>query len=151
MIILVLFLFINVTSAQISKSKAVFGFGFPELIHAGLGHDITPVNQLGFSVGFVPRAIESAFNISVEHRLYLFKLNEITGHKQWFFRQSYSYLSDREGGTLCFTLGKDLSKSPRHGISFDAGIQLPLEKGVGDRSYYGAVRLQYYLYFKRSK
>jgi hypothetical protein len=138
---------------QFSKTKFVFGFSFSELIHAGLGFDVSKSNQFSFYAGFLPQQYSDILiSVTAEHRLYLGKVNERTMKKQFFLRQSFSYHSDRDkGGLLSFTIGKDFSKKIKNGLTADAGIQIAVPKESGDRSIYGNLRLQYYLFFKKNK
>lgn len=132
----------------LSKTRWVAGFGFPELLHGGLRLDMTRFNQIGFSAGFVPNFDEMVGSVSFEHRIYFTRIN--TRKANWFTRQSFSFVSDREGGLLAFSVGADLrSKSGRSGWTFDAGIDFAVPKEEYDRDFYGALRVQYYHYFKR--
>lgn len=134
------------------KTRAVFGFGFADLLHAGLMYKLGKADHVGISAGIVPLPLEGlVLSITAEHRLYLGKDNSSTGNKQWFCRQSFSYISDREsGGSLSITVGKDFSKVPRRGFTADAGIQIPLPKETGDRDFYGEIRIQYYFFRGRN-
>jgi hypothetical protein len=138
------------TDALISKTKVVFGLGFPELLHAGFGFDLGKSNQLGLSAGFLPRDVEPVVTINAEHRLYFGKIKNATNKRQWFCRQSFSYSSDREkGGLLSFTFGKDFSRTAKRGFTADVGVQIPIPKESSDRDLYAALRIQYYIFFKK--
>ena len=135
---------------SLTKTRWVAGFGFPELLHGGLRFDITRLNQIGFSAGFVPNFDEIVSSLSIEHRIYFARIH--SRKTNWFTRQSFSFLSDRDGGLLAFTVGTDLrSRSGRAGWTFDAGIDFPVSKEEDDRDFYGALRIQYYHYFKKRK
>ena len=140
------------TDVPVTKSKVVFGLAFPELVHTGISFDISTFNQIGFSAGILPTIFEPVVSLNAEHRLYFGNIRDISLRRQWFFRQSFSCLSEREkGGALAFTFGKDFSKNPRNGWTADAGVQIPLPKESSDRDFYAALRIQYYFYFRKGQ
>jgi len=87
---------------SLSKSRWLVGFGFPELIHAGIRWDLFKHSQLGVSAGFVPNFGEMAVAASIEHRLYFTKIN--SRRWNWFTRQSFTYVSERQNGGLLHLL-----------------------------------------------
>jgi hypothetical protein len=147
-LIILILLYSTIISAQnthntssTAKTKAVFGFGFPELAHAGFSFDVTPHNQVGLSAGFLPLPLEAVIGINLKTTAF---------RRVWFCRQSFSYISDREkGGIAAITFGKDFGKTAERGWTADAGIQVPTRKESSDRTFYAAIRIQYFIYFRK--
>lgn len=139
--------------AQEKSSKARLGLGLsvPEMIHVGLGVDITTSNQIGVYGGIGPSWNTIWTSLNLEHRLYFGKLSEASNRKQWFIRQSYTYYPPGDDSVITFTLGKDLkSKTSKAGWTIDFGMFYRLEYVRESESEPGAIipalRIQFYAF-----
>ncbi|WP_310992721.1 hypothetical protein [Aequorivita marina] len=146
---------------SLTKTRFVTGLSVPELIHLGANVDVGKRSQIGASTGFL---VFYGYHptLSVEHRLYFSKLNDFTNRRNWFFRQSGTYLpsiGDEIGSdyqtALSLSIGLDFrSKSRKSGWTLDLGafIAFPHEDSTGSNSdtvIGPMLRIQYYSYFKK--
>jgi hypothetical protein len=135
----------------LTRTRFIAGLSAPELLHVGLGFDVTKYNQLGLSAGVGPSWGTLWPSLTAEHRLYFGKTKELTNRKQWFFRQGASYFPAGDEGAGTLSIGADLkSKHRDKGWTIDAGIFF-LYPRDRDRYYnsFPALRFQHYSYFRK--
>ncbi|SMB89889.1 hypothetical protein SAMN00120144_0993 [Hymenobacter roseosalivarius DSM 11622] len=136
----------------LTKTKFVIGVSAPELLHAGVGFDLTTINQLGFTVGVGPTLGGVWPTVSAEHRLYFGKVQASTNRRKLFFRQGAIYYTAGDEGAGVLSLGIDLkSKKANRGWTIDAGYFLLFPRTRDRyRDSFPALRFQYFSYFKKA-
>ncbi|QIL77293.1 hypothetical protein [Hymenobacter sp. HDW8] len=137
---------------SLTKTKFVVGVSGPELLHLGVGVDVTTYNQLGVTVGVGPTWGGVWPTINAEHRLYFGKLQPATNRRKFFFRQGATYYTAGDEGAGVLSLGIDLrSKKANKGWTIDAGyfLFIPVDEDRYRKSF-PALRFQYYSYFKKA-
>jgi hypothetical protein len=128
-----------------SNTKVAVGLSGPEMLHAGFGQKLSKSGHIGLFGGIGPTmdGVWTSFNL--EHRLYV-------GTKKWFVRQGYSYFPKGPDHAFTLTIGKDLkSKKANGGWTIDGGLFYLLyhsdDLAIGP--VLPAIRLQYYVFFKK--
>jgi hypothetical protein len=137
--------------AGFTKTKFEIGISAPELLHAGVGFDVTSYNQLGFTVGVGPTMGGVWPALSAEHRLYFGNVQASTNRRKLFFRQGATYFPAGDEAAGVLSLGIDLkSKKANRGWTIDAGYFLLFPRTEDrNRDSAPALRFQYYSYFKK--
>ncbi|WP_133273765.1 hypothetical protein [Hymenobacter radiodurans] len=142
---------VSAQDMSMTKTKFVVGVSGPELLHAGVGFDLTSINQLGFTVGVGPTWGGVWPTLNAEHRLYFGKVQASTNRRKLFFRQGATYFTEDEEGAGVLSLGIDLkSKKANRGWTIDVGYFLLFPRTEDrHRDSFPAVRFQYFSYFKK--
>jgi len=137
---------------QENKARLAIGISAPEMLHFGLGIDISKSNQLGFYGGIGPSWGTIWTSLNVEHRWYFGNLSDATNRKKWFFKQGYSYYPKGDDSIITLTIGKDLkSKNINNGWTIDWGLLYLIghQRGAGEPpAIFPALRFQYYGFIK---
>ncbi|MBC6607209.1 hypothetical protein H8B13_10295 [Hymenobacter sp. BT188] len=135
----------------LTRTKFVVGVSGPELLHLGVGVDVTTYNQLGFTVGVGPTWGGVWPTLNAEHRLYFGNVQVGTNRRKLFFRQGVTYFTEGEEGAGVLSLGIDLkSKKANRGWTIDAGYCLLFPRTKDRyRDSFPALRFQYFSYFKK--
>ncbi|MBD0297113.1 MAG: hypothetical protein ICV84_18260 [Flavisolibacter sp.] len=144
---------VSAQTDSLTKTKFVFGLSAPELLHIGVGFDVTRFNQLGVSAGIGPTWGGVWPSLNAEHRLYFGPISEFTHRRKWFFRQGLSYFTSNGDLSGTLTIGVDLTSRRRiKGWTIDAGfLHLFKDRNDGYVTNFPALRFQYYSYFKKGK
>jgi hypothetical protein len=137
---------------SLTKTKFVVGAAAPELLHVGVGVDLTTINQLGLSVGVGPTWGGVWPALSAEHRLYFGNVQASTNRRKLFFRQGATYYPAGDEAAGVLSLGIDLkSKKANKGWTIDAGYFLLFPRTDDrQRDSFPALRFQYFSYFKKA-
>ena len=139
-------------SDSLGKMRFAIGLSAPELLHAGIGVNVSRSNLIGLYVGVGPTMGGVWPTLNAEHRLYFGKINESTHRKRWFFRQSFTYFTpDTDQKAIALTIGSDLrSKAVSSGWTIDIGGFILLQNELDrENKIYPALRFQFYGIGKR--
>jgi hypothetical protein len=143
---------VSAQDVALTKTKFEIGLSAPELLHTGVGFDLTTFNQLGFSVGVGPTWGGVWPALSAEHRLYFGNVQASTNRRKLFFRQGVTYYPAGDEAAGVLSVGIDLkSKKTNKGWTIDAGYFLLFPRTEDrHRDSFPALRFQYYSYFKKA-
>ena len=127
--IVALVTFINVTGlCGQSKIDITAGFGFPEVINAGIRYQMGQA-QVGLAAGFMPVQGESVTSFSLGFWYHFTGLSELSDRRPWYGRFGLAWLHDKKEGSFTDKLlfletrgGREFNLSENFGISVDVGL-----------------------------
>ncbi|MBN2762634.1 MAG: hypothetical protein JXR41_06055, partial [Bacteroidales bacterium] len=135
MVVAFTFLNVSVVSGQGNVSITA-GFGFPDLINAGIRYQIEQV-QIGISAGFLPVEGESVTSALFDVHYHFAGSSEFSTRKPWYGRLGVSYLHDKKEGSFNekfvffgLRVGREFNISQHFGIALDAGLMYKLYSDV---------------------
>ena len=146
---------------NVTKTRILAGLSSPELFHVGLSTDLSKSSQLGINGGVFYSPGSSWPSLSMEHRLYVGKVDEVMGRKMWFFRQGVTWFPGGDDVIGTFSVGLDLkSRNNYKGWTVDLGLSGFISRPTKADPYYEndyryrfipAVRIQHFMYLSKKK
>lgn len=146
---------------EVTKTRILAGISSPELFHVGMNTDLSKSSQLAFSTGVFYSPGTPWPSISVEHRLYLGKVDEDMERKKWFFRQGITWFPSGDDVVGTLSVGLDLkSKTNYKGWTVDLGLSGFIAHPSKSDPYYvndyryrfiPALRIQHFMYFSKKQ
>jgi hypothetical protein len=135
---IILFLAAFLTSFSQNKLSITAGFGFPELLNAGLRLN-GKQTQFGLTYGTIPIKDETTRSFSANLYVHFGGTSKLSSRKPWFmqfglnhFRNESFYLI--ENYTYFNTaIGREMNISKRFGIEFHAGTVIQLHETIIDK------------------
>lgn len=102
------------------------GFGIPDLIHLNVQKELSHINSIGISIGFLKLKEEFVKSYGIEHE-FRFTKKESDLRSIWYINQRIHYLVDnlkthrKKYGSLVVAFGEEFSTTDWWGFRLEAG------------------------------
>jgi len=146
---------------NVTRTRILAGLSSPELFHVGINTDISKSSQLGINGGVFYSPGSSWPSVSLEHRLYLGKIDDVMGRKKWFFRQGITWFPSGDDVIGTLSVGLDLkSRNNYKGWTVDIGLSGFISRPSKADPYYEndyryrfipAIRIQHFMYLSKKR